>query len=112
MRAAQANDRALERALALSPRCLGRSPLALTADDRAAAGAARPGWDPTGLGLDQAARIALLLAADRGDGRFAERLRRLARTAEINELIAYYRGLPLYPEPEALVGWAAEGVIV
>ena len=71
----------------------------------------RAGFDPAGLTVDQAARIAFLLAADRGDdAAFAARLLDLFRTADVSESIAYLRGLPLFPGGRALLPVAAEGV--
>lgn len=105
------DERLLVRAFGLAPRRLGRAPLDLTPDDMAAADALRPGFDPTGLTIDQAARIALLLASHDGDdAAFADRLQSLIRTADLSESIALYRGLPLYPAPERLRSFAAEGL--
>lgn len=103
------SSRALAIAYGLAPRKIGKAPLALTAEDLAAAEAARPGWRPAGLSLDQAARIVLLLeAAAAGD--FPDRLKALLSTADLNEQIAAYRGLPLYPQAEALTPIATEGL--
>ena len=41
--------------------------------------------------------------------RFAQRFTQLCRTADVAEAIAFYRGLPLYPEPSLLEAQAAEG---
>ena len=110
-RAARADDpRALARAVALVPRRLGKGDLVLTARDLREADEVRPGFDPTGLTLDQAARIALLLASYRDPGSFAQAIEALCRTADLGEFIAIYRGLALFPAPEHLVGRAAEGV--
>jgi hypothetical protein len=105
-----ASDRALFLAISLVHRRIGKADLALSAADMAAAEAARPGWRPAGCSLDQAARIFLLLAAGGSGGRFAERLEQLFATADVGELIAFYRGLPLYPEQPRYVERAAEGV--
>jgi hypothetical protein len=106
-----AGERDLARALGLAPRKLGKADLALTTDDLARAEAVRPGFDPTGLTVDQTARIAFLLATDRGDDLgFARRLMDLHRTADLSESIAYLRGLALFPGGPALLPVAAEGV--
>src|SRR4051812_9802168 len=61
-------SRALAIAYGLAPRKVGKAPLALSPEALAAAQAARPGWRPAGLSLDQAARIVLLLeVAKAGD---------------------------------------------
>ncbi len=105
------DDRVLLRAVGLAPRKLGKADLLLSADDLRQAQEVRPGFDPRGLSVDQAARIAFVLASDRGDDAvFAAGLETLCRTAEINELIAYYRGLAIFPGAPFLRQRAAEGV--
>ena len=85
--------------------------LAPDAPERRALENARTGFDATGLSLDQLGRIGLVLAAWRNSGEeFARLFDDICRTAEINELIAYYRGLPLYPAPELLLTRAREGL--
>jgi hypothetical protein len=103
-------DHALFMAISLVHRRIGKADLALSAADAAAAEAARPGWRPAGWSLDQAARVFLLLAAGGSPARFAERLEQLFATADVGELIAFYRGLPLYPEQPRYAERAGEGV--
>jgi hypothetical protein len=102
-------ERDLYVALGLVPRRLGKADLALLDGDLAQADAARPGWDPRGLSVDQATRILILLRAGGRGEAFARRFAQLCRTADLGELVAFYRGLPLYPEPERLETQAAEG---
>jgi hypothetical protein len=104
-----AGDRDLYVTLGLVPRKLGRADLDLTGADLEQAQAARAGWDPRGWSVDQAARILVLLAAGGSGERFAARFTQLCRTADVAEAIAFYRGLPLYPEPARLEAQAAEG---
>lgn len=97
-------------ALGYAPRRLGKADLRLSAAELAEAAAIRPGFDPVDWSVDQAARIALVLASHDGDPqRFKERLETLFRTADIGETIAFYRGLPLYPGQELLLARAREG---
>lgn len=103
-------DRMLFMAISLVHRRIGKEDLALSAADAAAAEEARPGWRPAGWSLDQAARVFLLLTAGGSPARFAERLEQLFATADVGELIAFYRGLPLYPEQPGYIERAAEGV--
>ncbi|MBL6953135.1 MAG: EboA domain-containing protein [Alphaproteobacteria bacterium] len=103
-------DRALYLAISLVPRKLGKAVLVLNADDLAAADAARSGWRPAGWSVDQAARMVLMLSATPGGEEFARRLEQLCITADVRETIAFYQGLPLYPEPERYVARAGEGV--
>lgn len=101
-------DRDLYVAIGMAPRRLGKDDLALSGSDLEQAEAARSGWDPRGLSLDEAARIVFLLHAGGEGERFALRLRQLCRTADVGELVAFYRGLPLYPGPELLEAQAGE----
>jgi hypothetical protein len=106
-----AGERELARALGLAPRKLGKADLAFTAEDLDRANKVRAGFDPAGLTVDQAARIAFLLAAAETDeAGFPRRLAELYRTAELSESIAYLRGLALFPAPRALLPVAGEGV--
>lgn len=107
---AAASERDLYLGVGLAPRKLGKADLDLDAADLAAAAAARPGWDPSGWSVDQAARVALLLSSAEADAAaFPDRLEQLCRTGDVRELIAFYRGLPLYPGPERYAARAAEG---
>lgn len=109
-RVGDGGDRELQIALGMAPRRLGKDDLALTDADLARAAATRPGWDPRGWSVDQAARILLLLGAGGPADRFPARFRELCRTADPAEAVALYRGLPLYPVPERLEAQAAEGL--
>jgi hypothetical protein len=103
-------EKELYLALGYAIRRLGKSDLGLSSSDLATAETIRPGWDPRDWSIDQAARLALILATDDGDAaKFKARLEQLFRTADIGELIAFYRGLPLYPYPELHVARAREG---
>ncbi|HEX6112342.1 MAG TPA: EboA domain-containing protein [Geminicoccaceae bacterium] len=105
----EVRDRDLYVALGLVPRKLGKADLDLNDGDLEAAARARPGWDPRGWSVDQAARILILLQAGGTGDTFAQRFTQLCRTADVAEAIAFYRGLPLYPDPERLEAQAAEG---
>jgi len=97
-------------ALGYAIRRLGKKDLALTSEDLVAASTARPGWNPSDWSVDQAARLSFVLASDNDDGtRFKARLEQLFRTADVGELITFYRGLPLYPHPKLHVARAREG---
>ncbi len=97
-------------AFSLVPRKIGKDDLGLQAADLAAAEAARTGWRPAAWSVDQAARILILLSAGGNEGEFARRLEQLCQTADVRELIALYRGLPLYPGPELHLDRAREGL--
>jgi hypothetical protein len=104
------DEKPLYLALGWAPRRLGKADLRLSPRELAEAAEVRPGFDPVDWSVDQAARVALVLASYDGDPqRFKARLETLFRTADIGETIAFYRGLPLYPAPELLVARAREG---
>ncbi|MFT5870408.1 MAG: hypothetical protein ACI8TF_002532 [Paracoccaceae bacterium] len=104
-----APERDLHIFLGLAPRRLGKADLILSADDLAAAEACRADWDPSGWSIDGAARVMALLNTT-GNRPFSERFKDLRRTADVSEMISFYRGLPLYPEPETLDFEAGEGL--
>jgi hypothetical protein len=103
-------DRDLYRWVSLVSRKLGKAPLALDGAELAVAGQARPGWDPSAWTIDQAARVRLLLAAATDSDTFVRRLDQLCATADVDELVAFYRGLPVYPDPSRHRQRAAEGL--
>lgn len=104
-------DRALHISLGMAPRRVGKQDFNLEPHQLEQAQAARPGWNPRWWSVADAARILVLLeTADCGNQRFADRFVDLCRNADVGELISLYRGLPLYPEPGALVDHAAEGL--
>ncbi|AXS40995.1 hypothetical protein D1F64_14375 [Breoghania sp. L-A4] len=107
--ASASQERDLYIFMGLAPRRLGKSDLALGADDLAAADAACPGWSPKGWSIDGAARVLALLTAPPTRA-FADRFKDLRRTADVAEMIALYRGLPLYPEPDRLHFEVGEGL--
>jgi hypothetical protein len=105
------NERALGVAIGLAPRRLGKADLSLDAEALARAATLRPGLDLGEWSIDQLARVALMAASHGGDdAAFAARFDRFCATAEINELIALCRGLPLYPNGPLLEPRAREAV--
>ena len=108
--AAGAGDRELFLGVSLASRKLGKAPLALDAQDLALAARARTDWNPAAWTVDQAARIRLLLATGDDADSFSRRLDQLCATADVDELVAFYRGLPLYPDPPRHRQRAAEGI--
>jgi len=106
----EATDRDLFRCVSLVSRKLGKAPLALDAAALAIAEQARPGWDPSAWTIDQAARVLLLLISAADSDHFVRRLDQLCATADVDELVAFYRGLPLYPDAPRHRLRAAEGL--
>ncbi len=104
-----AEERDLHIVLGMAPRKLGKADLALSAADLEHADATYSGWTPDGWSVDGALRVAALLVF-RGKRPFAETFKDLRRTSDVAEMIALYRGLPLYPEPESLFFEVGEGL--
>lgn len=104
------SDADLYRSISLVTRKIGKTDLAPTAAELQQAAAAREGWDPSDWSLDQAARIQLLLVSGTDGATFLRRLDQLCNTADVGELVAFYRGLPLYPDQSRYVLRAAEGI--
>lgn len=102
-------ERDLHIFLGLAPRRLGKADLILSADDLKSADKVLPGWQPDGWSIDGAARVLGLLRF-KGARAFAEIFKDLRRTSDAAEMIALYRGLPLYPEPAALDFEVGEGL--
>jgi hypothetical protein len=96
--------------LGLAPRKLGREDLELHPSDQADAHRARPGWDPTNWTVDQAARIAALCEHAPTCRDFPQLFTYLCRSADVQEAVALYQGLPLYPLPDQLEPQAGEGL--
>ncbi|MDA7525986.1 EboA domain-containing protein [Verrucomicrobiales bacterium] len=103
-RADLGSDREFFLAFALVPRNLGKADLDLTDQERSAC----TDWDPSNWTVDQAARIALLLAGP--DQSFINRLEKLCATGDVGEQITLYQALILYQNPESLTQRAAEGL--
>ncbi len=106
----QGSDRDFYITISLVSRRIGKADLGLSRAELAEATAARAGWDPCDWSLDQAARVYLLLAPESDGETFTRRLDQLCITADIGELIAFYSGLPLYPDPPRHVLRTAEGI--
>ena len=103
-------DRDFYIAISLVSRKIGKADLNPTPAELAQAQAVRAGWDPRDWSLDQAARVYLLLAPEADGETFSRRLDQLCITADMGELVAFYSGLPLYPDQPRHVLRAAEGM--
>lgn len=97
----QALERDLHVFLGLAPRRLGKNDLRISAEQASIVDERFPGWRLDHWSVDGAARVAALASFNRKRP-FAELFKDLRRTADAAELIALYRGLPFYPDPEAL----------
>jgi hypothetical protein len=105
------NERPLSVAIGLAPRRLGKADLSLPMTDLARAETLRPGLDLSDWSIDQLARVALMATSHKGnDSAFAAQFDNFCMTAEINELIALCRGLPVYPNAMLIEPRAREAV--
>jgi hypothetical protein len=108
---AKFDERRLNIAVGMVGRKVGRRDLAPSADDIAAAEKLRPLWQPQHWATDEAARVAIVLATYRGEGKdFAARVDRLCATGELNEHVAYLKGFAIFPAGKDLHGRARKGV--
>jgi hypothetical protein len=95
----------------LVSRHIGKKALKLSASDYKEAEALRAGFSPINMTMDQAARIFLLLHIPSDDfTRYNNVLDNLFATAEIHELLALHRALPLLPHPQLLIPRCTEGI--
>lgn len=93
------------------PRHTGKEPMKLSPAECQRAEAIRPGWKPATASTDEIGRTILLLAlAERERTEFLDKFAKLLGSSDVSESIALYHSLPLLPHPEALTGWAAEGI--
>ncbi len=106
----QATDSALHIAFGMAPRRLGKADLALNGADFEAANRALAGWLPQGWSVADGARILLLSHVSNSAPNFAALYRSLCATADVVELTALYRGLPLYANGATLLDQVGEGL--
>lgn len=93
------------------PRHTGKAMADLTDQEKAEADAQRAGWKPGNWRVDDLGRVYLLLCyAEQGKEKFLDRLEKIFITSDMNEAVALYQGIPVYPWPESLKLRAAEGV--
>jgi hypothetical protein len=105
------NLRLLYATYSAAARQLGHGELRLEPAELASAQALRPGWQPARWSLDEFARAYLLLSVPAADpDAFSGTLATLAASAELRELIALYKSLPLLPHAAAHRALAVEGV--
>jgi hypothetical protein len=104
------SDRNFYKLFGLAPRKVGKDDLQLSADDLKQADAARTGWDPHLWSVDQAARVLILRRSQSDPQKLFLRAEQLFVTADVGELAALYRGLPIYPQQALYVKRAAEGI--
>jgi hypothetical protein len=103
-------DRDLYLLMGQVSRHVSKAPLALTEQELQAVPASRPDWDPREWTLDQMARVYLLCASTSDGAQLSRRLDQLCNVADVGELVAFYRGLPLYSDQPRYAKRAAEGV--
>lgn len=96
--------------VALCSRHVKRAALAPSSSERARAAGALEGWDPERWDRLDAARALLALSLADADGVSAElTLDEAFRHADVGELVALYRALPLFPRPERFRWRMGEG---
>lgn len=90
--------------LATTPRHVGKQVLELTDAECAAADQLVRGWQPNHERIDQLVRVYfLLLLPSLHSGTYQQTVEMLVTTAEMGELVAFCRALPLLPHPEQVL---------
>lgn len=94
----KADSKGLSLAFVIAPRQIAKTPVGII-----------PGWNWHNSTLDQLVRVYLLIhLAEKEDGK--SRIETLFDTAEMNELVALYRALPVLPMPEIWLHRATDAV--
>jgi hypothetical protein len=94
----KADSKGLSLAFVIAPRQIAKTPVGII-----------PGWNWHNSTLDQLVRVYLLIhLAEKEDGK--SRIETLFDTAEMNELVALYRALPVLPTPEIWLHRATDAV--
>lgn len=107
---AQGDKKALFLSFGLVPRKVGKSDVVLTPGELELSARIRPGWDPRQWTVDEMARVLLALRFPADDAAaYVAVLDQVFAAAEVQELIALYQGLPLYPHQSAHRWRCAEG---
>lgn len=105
------DKKALYLAFGLVPRKVGKTDLALSPMELAAADQIRRGWNPRGWSVDQAVRTLFILSfPSQQSASLVATLDQLFSTGEVGELVALYQALPLLSHPSAHILRAAEGI--
>jgi hypothetical protein len=93
------------------PKYTGKKKISLSEDERKKADMIRNGWDPSAWSLDELGRTFLMLCyTEQGKDEFLDKIEKTFVTSDMNEAVALYKALPLYPFPEQFRLRAAEGV--
>lgn len=106
----QGSERDLILAFSRVPRKINRFDLKPDPEKIRDAQASKENWHPENLNSEQAARILLLLSfASRKPEEFSGTVEKMLETADLNEQIAIYSALPLFPHPEKFLQIAYNG---
>ncbi len=104
------NTRTLYLTFATIPRHLEDVSLQLTAEEQSQAETLREAWQLSHWTTVQAARVVSALYIPGSGAEFVKILETLFSTAEVNEQVALYQGLSIFPYSDLLSARAAEGV--
>jgi len=107
--AIEKRNRSVDLAFGLCARLLGKEPAALSAMQQGQLSQIMPGWKLDAVPAHAVARM-LVLTCFSDPEQLAAQFTRLLRHADLQEQLALYRGLPLYPPSDALNDQLAEGL--
>lgn len=93
------------------PRYTNKNEIQPTVEELKSAFNACKNWFPANWTVDQAARTLLILSLPSDDAdKYLRTLDQVFAAADVGELVALYKALPLLPYPEKLCDRAAEGI--
>ena len=107
--AIEKSNRVVDLAFGLCPRRLGCEQVTFTSLQTSKLQKSIPDWSVSALSCDSAARM-LILSTFTDASQLAGQMGRLLRHADKQELLALYKGLPLYPPSDALNQHLADGL--
>lgn len=107
--AIEKSNRSVDMAFGLCPRRLGIQPVALSSLQLRELNRYMPGWKIDNLPAETMARI-LVIACFSDARQLAEQVTRLLRHADLNEQLALFKGLPLFPASAVLNDRLADGL--
>jgi hypothetical protein len=106
----QGNERDLVLAFSKVPRKITRKDLNIGPEETFKAQTLKKNWHPENLDSEQASRILLLLSfASERPEELSGTVENLLETADLNEQLAIYSALPLFPYPEKFLQIAYDG---
>lgn len=105
------NEKAVLSSFSIAPRFVGKAKLNLTHEDLQHSNQLKEGFKLQNFSVDQLTRTLLLLNSYKGDIQvFSSNIKKIISVADINEQVAIYSAMSLFPHPEHFTDIAADGI--